>query len=168
MIEQKLYNLILIDNEVISLNENGFYNKLILPSEAKKLANYLNTYASLYNDGEIKEYNLNSYNNFLNDINSFSSNKPDKIKRYVYLFKSETNKYKIGISNNPLIRIKAFNNPSNNVKLVCMSNAVYSAYKHEQSLHEKYSTYSIGNEWFDFKDDEAVINNVKQDILNLI
>ena len=165
------YCITQLDADVYTLDEGRVFTKLILPSDAKILAEHLNTFATLYTDEEIENYNSNCCKEFTNEINNFKRTGKDrdiKTKRFVYLFKSDTNKYKIGLSSNPQFRVKAFDNPSNKVEIVCTSNPIYNAYKHEHFLHEKYFKYNIGNEWFDFKDDTTVINNVKQDILNLV
>ena len=83
----------------------------------------------------------------------------------VYLMKSG-DCYKIGIAENPEERREtlALGNP--NIRLLYASEPVSNAREIELKLHEFFSSYSIGREWFESIDASSCINKIKEFIKN--
>jgi len=79
----------------------------------------------------------------------------DKKYRYVYLMKSENNKYKIGITNNLEERLRTIRKfVPYEVSVVHYFYTSF-AYRVERSLHEKYASVRDVGEWFNLSDEHV-------------
>ena len=72
----------------------------------------------------------------------------------VYLIKEEENNYfKIGISKNPLIRIKQLQTGSAGHIILYYEYASEYASKIEKAFHRRYKTYNVNGEWFNLREE---------------
>lgn len=77
-------------------------------------------------------------------------------KRYVYMFKSGENKYKIGVSENVERRLKELNERPYPVELFAVSEKpFYRAFEVERFLHEIHEDDRISGEWFEINEECA-------------
>lgn len=82
-------------------------------------------------------------------------------KKRVYLAYSD-GIYKIGNSSFPKKRVATLRCGYPNMKLIFESDKISNAYYIESLLHKHYSSYSIGGEWFVFRDEENVIEKIRE------
>ena len=81
---------------------------------------------------------------------------------YIYLIKNlEESYYKIGVSNNPNLRLKQLNTGNSAELNIISTYPTEFAYKIEGALHRKYSYLRKNGEWFDLsiKEDNEFIKN---------
>ena len=80
-------------------------------------------------------------------------------QRFVYAAVDEQKRVKIGISNNPIKRIKQLNiGNAENLKLIFTKKALGKGYSDEIKLHEKYKQFRIRSEWFESK----ILENINE------
>lgn len=74
-------------------------------------------------------------------------------RQYVYLIKSESGLFKIGISTNPRARLSAIISSSGmGAELLAFYKTELPARDIEKKLHKLFETYRVRGEWFDFPD----------------
>lgn len=77
-------------------------------------------------------------------------------KRYLYMFKSGKNRYKIGVSEDVGRRLKELNNRPYPVELFAVSAVpFYRALEVEREMHELHASDRISGEWFEIDDERA-------------
>lgn len=87
---------------------------------------------------------------------SSSESKPRTKKRYVYMFKSGKNRYKIGVTTNVERRLKELNDRPYPVELFAVSDVpFYRAFEVEREMHELHADRRISGEWFEIDDECA-------------
>lgn len=148
--------------------------RLILPSEALILAEYLKRYAEIATDEEVAEIN-NSLKSVIeeneltkdleNMLNGEPSNKPkvkkksNSINGFVYLIADDYGRIKIGKAKNIENRIKQFSILPFKPKLIhVIKTNDYTLT--EKLLHEKYHHKRISGEWFDLCEND--IRDIKK------
>lgn len=81
---------------------------------------------------------------------------PSGKKRYLYMFKSGKNKYKIGVSVDVGRRLKQLNNRPYPVELFAVSKVpFYRAFEVEREMHDLHASDNIDGEWFEIDDERA-------------
>lgn len=78
----------------------------------------------------------------------------------LYIFQYE-DRFKIGVSNNPAIRIHQLSCGCPGIKSVYESEYLDNPYEIEGKLHKKFGSFSIGGEWFSFVDIRLVNEIIK-------
>lgn len=74
-------------------------------------------------------------------------------RQYVYLIKSDSGLFKIGISTNPRARLSAIISSSGmNAELLAFYKTQLPARDIEKKLHKLFAIYRVRGEWFDFPD----------------
>lgn len=77
-------------------------------------------------------------------------------KRYLYMFKSGKNMYKIGVTADVERRLKELNDRPYPVKLFAVSDVpFYRAFEVEREMHEIHKDDRINGEWFEIDDERA-------------
>lgn len=86
-------------------------------------------------------------------------------KKKIYVMEAD-GRYKIGISKDPKSRLNALRCASPHIKLVYQSEMVSNPFELENMIHKELKKLSIGNEWFCVDDEKALINAIKNIVLN--
>lgn len=147
------------DSDGAYLTNNLGY--IATPTELKSVIDELIRFASERSDyiacknAELDEY----YENLRNgNYRSTSDSKRNRKKRYLYMFKSGEDRYKIGVTTDVDRRLKELNNRPYPVELYAVSEApFYNAFEAERTMHEIHEDCRINGEWFKLSDEHARI-----------
>ena len=125
---------------------------------------FIENFASLFED--IDTANKQLHEQLYQDQLNYKPEPKQPVAREVYLFYSKLTKhYKIGIAKSSARRLKDF--ADRDVMIVTHSKKTSAALKHEQRLHKLFESYAVGHEWFDFHDDETIIQHAIEEINNI-
>lgn len=107
------------------------------------------------NNARVDEF----FENLRHGIYSSSSESTQRRKkRYLYMFKSGEDRYKIGVTTDVDRRLKELNNRPYPVELYAVSEApFYNAFEAERTMHEIHEDCRINGEWFKLSDEHAQI-----------
>lgn len=134
------------DSSMLSHEEIDVYISLL--EEAKTKAT----------DLEVEEINNNRQEERINELNSHQKrNNPalKKKKGFVYLMRSENDKYKIGYSKDPKKRLKSLQNDTP-FALECLRVIqTDDMTKLERDMHKHYKDRRIVGEWFSLNDEDV-------------
>lgn len=79
----------------------------------------------------------------------------------IYIMR-DGDKYKIGVSQNPRVRLGQFLVGNSNIELFYESEPTANAFAIESKIHKKYKDFSCGGEWFLLKDVGRTIREIEQ------
>ena len=145
------------DSDGAYLTNNLGY--IATPIELKSVIDELVRFASERSDyiacknAELDEYYENLRNGKYTKANEST---PICKKRYLYMFKSGKNRYKIGVTTNVERRLKELNDRPYPVELFAVSDVpFYRAFEVEREMHELHADQRISGEWFEIDDECA-------------
>lgn len=146
------------DDGVYLVNNAGY---MATPNELKSVISRL--IASAKEKSDVIAENNRGVDEFFEDLKSGAycakTDQPDNQswkKRYLYMFKSGTNKYKIGVSADVVRRLKQLNNRPYPVELFAVSKVpFYRAFEVEREIHNLHAGDNIDGEWFEIDDERA-------------
>lgn len=140
---------------------SDFAGYIATADEVKKIAAKLISFAESHND-YISENNINTdvyYDELRHGIyhgSGSTSKTSNKKKRYLYMFKSGENMYKIGVATNVERRLKELNDRPYPVELFAVSDVpFYRAFEVEREMHEIHKDDRINGEWFEIDAERA-------------
>lgn len=142
-------------------NNQGY---IATPKEVKRVIDELIRFANEHGDyiacknAELDEY----YENLRNgNYGGASDSKRNRKKRFLYMFKSGEDRYKIGVATDVDRRLKELNNRPYQVELYAVSEApFYNAFEAERTMHEIHEDRRIDGEWFKLSDEHARITAI--------
>ena len=142
------------------------HKELISIKEATNIIEVLQDYINSLTQEDIDTANKQMHEQLYQAQLNYKPEPKQPVAREVYLFYSKLTKhYKIGIAKSSERRLKDFTDLD--VMIVTHSKKTSAALKHEQRLHKLFESYAVGHKWFDFHDDETIIQHAIEEINNI-